>query len=299
MRHFRADPLLPVPACARMTREADPSLGRHFLSLVQAYSRPADTSALHPAAAWPRVWDDMTVEVALSVMAAARTGHLAVCDEDGRCTDVVTQGRAHRSTGRFRLHGPDTAARHRRRRRRRREAAGAQPSVVGVTEVPHGPGADVLDRDAGYSPPVSGMPTVPCRMRATWKWRWVGGPSRFPRASKTAENRLSFAEPVSTSATRWRHTASGARRPVMTAPPVTTVRDIWLLCPDSTRAAISTISSSGFTMRPNSMRRPARDDTRGPLRAGSGAGSGPEAASEQAGRIRRRAGPHRPAAGPD
>ncbi|MEV7786241.1 CBS domain-containing protein [Streptomyces sp. NPDC088106] len=61
------------------------------MSLVQAYSRPADTSALRPAAAWPRVWDDMTVEVALSVMAAARTGHLAVCDEDGRCTDVVTR----------------------------------------------------------------------------------------------------------------------------------------------------------------------------------------------------------------
>ncbi|MFE0549122.1 CBS domain-containing protein [Streptomyces pilosus] len=74
------------------------------MSLVQTYSGPADASAL-PAtatsatgtvdtavtAAWPRVWDGMTVEVALSVMAAARAGHLAVCDEDDRCTDVVTR----------------------------------------------------------------------------------------------------------------------------------------------------------------------------------------------------------------
>ncbi len=35
----------------------------------------------------------------------------------------------------------------------------------------------------------------------------------------------------------------------MTAPPVTTVRDIWLLCPDSTTVATSTSSSSGFDMR--------------------------------------------------
>ncbi|MFJ6541572.1 CBS domain-containing protein [Streptomyces sp. NPDC091385] len=32
----------------------------------------------------------MTVEVALSVMAAARTGRLVVCDEDGRRTGLVT-----------------------------------------------------------------------------------------------------------------------------------------------------------------------------------------------------------------
>lgn len=63
------------------------------MSLIQAYSRPADTSALHTTAAWPRVWHGMTVEVALSVMAAAGTGHLAVCDEDDRCTDVVTRVR--------------------------------------------------------------------------------------------------------------------------------------------------------------------------------------------------------------
>jgi CBS domain-containing protein len=44
-------------------------------------------------AAGPQVWEDMTVEVALSVMAAARTGHLVVCDEDGLCTGLVTRDR--------------------------------------------------------------------------------------------------------------------------------------------------------------------------------------------------------------
>ncbi|MFI9394234.1 CBS domain-containing protein [Streptomyces bauhiniae] len=42
-------------------------------------------------AAGPQVWYDMTVEVALSVMAAARTEHLVVCDQDGLCVGVVTQ----------------------------------------------------------------------------------------------------------------------------------------------------------------------------------------------------------------
>ncbi|ALU95296.1 hypothetical protein WQO_19420 [Streptomyces globisporus C-1027] len=40
--------------------------------------------------AGPQVCDDMTVEVALSVMASARTGHLLVCDGSGRCTGLVT-----------------------------------------------------------------------------------------------------------------------------------------------------------------------------------------------------------------
>ncbi|MEU3898220.1 CBS domain-containing protein [Streptomyces sp. NPDC045251] len=35
----------------------------------------------------------MSVEVALSLMAAARTAHLAVCDEDGRRTGLVTRDR--------------------------------------------------------------------------------------------------------------------------------------------------------------------------------------------------------------
>ncbi|MFI6002251.1 CBS domain-containing protein [Streptomyces sp. NPDC051366] len=44
-------------------------------------------------AAGPQVCDDMTVEVALSVMASARAGHLLVCDNDGLCTGLVTQAR--------------------------------------------------------------------------------------------------------------------------------------------------------------------------------------------------------------
>ncbi|MEU3395921.1 hypothetical protein AB0H40_04525 [Streptomyces filamentosus] len=41
-------------------------------------------------AAGPQVWDDMTVEVALAVMAGARTGHLLVCDNDDQRTGLVT-----------------------------------------------------------------------------------------------------------------------------------------------------------------------------------------------------------------
>ncbi|MFC9054154.1 CBS domain-containing protein [Streptomyces anthocyanicus] len=44
-------------------------------------------------AAGPQVWYDMTVEVALSVMAAARAEHLVVCDEDARSVGLVTQAR--------------------------------------------------------------------------------------------------------------------------------------------------------------------------------------------------------------
>ncbi|MEU4268031.1 CBS domain-containing protein [Streptomyces sp. NPDC026092] len=45
--------------------------------------------AVDPAG--PHVCDDMTVEVALSVMVGARTGHLLVCDNDGQCTGLVTR----------------------------------------------------------------------------------------------------------------------------------------------------------------------------------------------------------------
>ncbi|MFI1675689.1 hypothetical protein [Streptomyces sp. NPDC020607] len=38
-----------------------------------------------------QVCDDMTVEVALSVMAGARTGHLFICENDGLSTQLVTQ----------------------------------------------------------------------------------------------------------------------------------------------------------------------------------------------------------------
>ncbi|NEB75399.1 CBS domain-containing protein [Streptomyces sp. SID14478] len=53
------------------------------------HPRNADT----PQDAGPRVWDDMTVEVALSVMAGARVGHLLVCDADGRRTGLITLAR--------------------------------------------------------------------------------------------------------------------------------------------------------------------------------------------------------------
>lgn len=41
----------------------------------------------------PRVGDDMTVEVALAVMAGARVEYLTVCDEDDRRTGLITLGR--------------------------------------------------------------------------------------------------------------------------------------------------------------------------------------------------------------
>ncbi|WP_030869243.1 CBS domain-containing protein [Streptomyces sp. NRRL S-37] len=54
----------------------------------QTQSRPAADAM---DAAEPRVWEDMTVEVALSLMAAARTDRLIVCDEDGLRTGLVTR----------------------------------------------------------------------------------------------------------------------------------------------------------------------------------------------------------------
>ncbi|MEU2712978.1 CBS domain-containing protein [Streptomyces sp. NPDC007205] len=38
----------------------------------------------------PRVCDDMTVEVALAVMAGARVGYLTVCDGDDQSTGSIT-----------------------------------------------------------------------------------------------------------------------------------------------------------------------------------------------------------------
>jgi CBS domain-containing protein len=67
------------------------------LTLVQKQARPASTAPTNWTvvdavdAAGPQVCDDMTVEVALSVMASARAGHLLVCDEDSQCTGLVTQ----------------------------------------------------------------------------------------------------------------------------------------------------------------------------------------------------------------
>ncbi|MFI2285840.1 CBS domain-containing protein [Streptomyces niveus] len=67
------------------------------MTLVQMQPRPASATPAHRTAAdamdtgGPQVCDDMTVEVALSVMAGARTGHLLVCDNDGLCTGLLTQ----------------------------------------------------------------------------------------------------------------------------------------------------------------------------------------------------------------
>ncbi|MEV1079579.1 hypothetical protein AB0I98_15195 [Streptomyces sp. NPDC050211] len=60
-------------------------------------------------ASGPRVRDDMTVEVALSVMASARVEFLVLCDGDDQSTGSVTRAElvAHRGsstyTGRIRL----------------------------------------------------------------------------------------------------------------------------------------------------------------------------------------------------
>ncbi|WP_439945790.1 CBS domain-containing protein [Streptomyces sp. BBFR109] len=68
------------------------------MTLVQMHPRSTTADAVQTAAdpmalSGPQVWDSMTVEVALSVMAAARTGHLVICDEDGQHIGLVTLGR--------------------------------------------------------------------------------------------------------------------------------------------------------------------------------------------------------------
>jgi CBS domain-containing protein len=80
-----------------MIRKLTHSCRRHLLTLVQMKPRSTSATPLHSTVAdamdtaGPQVRDDMTVEVALSVMASARTGHLLVCDNDGVCTGLVTQ----------------------------------------------------------------------------------------------------------------------------------------------------------------------------------------------------------------
>ena len=67
------------------------------MTLVQMQPRPASAGPVHKTvaevmdAAGPQVCDDMSVEVALAVMAAAGTARLVVCDQDGQCTGLVTQ----------------------------------------------------------------------------------------------------------------------------------------------------------------------------------------------------------------
>ncbi|MEU9026319.1 CBS domain-containing protein [Streptomyces sp. NPDC048383] len=71
------------------------------MSLVQMQPRPAHAD-VHAdlvlrtvddamEAAGPQVCDDMTVEVALAVMAGSRADHLLICDEDGLCTGLITR----------------------------------------------------------------------------------------------------------------------------------------------------------------------------------------------------------------
>lgn len=67
------------------------------MSLVQMQPRSAHATPVHRTVddaadtAGPQVCDDMTVEVALSVMTSARVGHLLLCDNDGLCTQLVTR----------------------------------------------------------------------------------------------------------------------------------------------------------------------------------------------------------------
>jgi CBS domain-containing protein len=87
-------------------------------------------------ASGPRVGDDMTVEVALSVMAGARVEHLVLCDGDDQSTGSVTLAElvAHRGsstyTDRTRLRdvldGPFTSPVP------RRTAAGEHGRIPGV-----------------------------------------------------------------------------------------------------------------------------------------------------------------------
>ncbi|MER5777040.1 hypothetical protein ABT144_22630 [Streptomyces sp. NPDC002039] len=67
------------------------------MTLVQMQPHPPKPDPAHPTVAETtevaalQVCDDMTVEVALYVMASARTSHLLVRDEDGHRTGIVTR----------------------------------------------------------------------------------------------------------------------------------------------------------------------------------------------------------------
>ena len=83
----------------------------------------------------PRVGDDMTVEVALSVVISARAGHLLICDDDGLCTRLVTRAQlaavrdSSAYTDRIRLR--DVPTRNRR--------SGALPVAAGHGRAPGAP----------------------------------------------------------------------------------------------------------------------------------------------------------------
>ncbi|MFI0237723.1 hypothetical protein [Streptomyces sp. NPDC016845] len=67
------------------------------MTLIQVQPRSAHVTPGHQTApdvmdpGTLQVCDDMTIEVALSVMTGARTGHLLICDDDGLCTRLVTR----------------------------------------------------------------------------------------------------------------------------------------------------------------------------------------------------------------
>ncbi|WP_030677785.1 CBS domain-containing protein [Streptomyces sp. NRRL B-1347] len=69
------------------------------MTLVQMQLHPTGADAPRTAVVdtakepGPQVWDDMTVEVALSVMVSAGVGHLLVYDEDGMRTGLITLAR--------------------------------------------------------------------------------------------------------------------------------------------------------------------------------------------------------------
>ncbi|GAA3124591.1 CBS domain-containing protein [Streptomyces rameus] len=55
---------------------------------------PSPEAVVHDSdASGPRVRDDMTVEVALSLMAGARVDHLVLCDGDDQGTGLITLAR--------------------------------------------------------------------------------------------------------------------------------------------------------------------------------------------------------------
>ncbi|MGY1579776.1 CBS domain-containing protein [Streptomyces sp. MN13] len=59
----------------------------------QAADRSPEFVVDDGAASGPRVRDDMTVEVALSLMAGARVDHLVLCDGDDQSTGLITLAR--------------------------------------------------------------------------------------------------------------------------------------------------------------------------------------------------------------
>ncbi|CAL9491471.1 hypothetical protein SUDANB15_03228 [Streptomyces sp. enrichment culture] len=59
----------------------------------QVTDRSPEAVADGTDASGPRVPDDMTVEVALSLMAGARVDHLVLCDADDQSTGLITLAR--------------------------------------------------------------------------------------------------------------------------------------------------------------------------------------------------------------